>query len=358
MSSNRPGHVDVSVLVPVLNEESHICDAARAMLEQRFDGEIEFIFVDGGSRDGTRAMLEELAAADRRARVLDNPRRTTPVALNIALAASRGEVIARMDAHTIYPPDYIARGLERLRRGDAVHVSGPALPYGTGKWSRRVALALSTRLGTGGADFRRLSSGEVDVDTGFAGLWWRSTLEAHGGWDDEWRNDQDYELAARLRKAGGRMVCLPEMAAHYVPRDSLEGLARQYFRYGVYRAKTSHRHPESMRRSHVLPPGLVVALALCAVPRRRVAWPARAGALAYALSLVAVALRQAREGNRGDAAALPVVLATMHLTWGLGFMTGSLRFGPPLAALGHVAGLGRRREPARPARRSRGRRLA
>src|SRR5918996_1087913 len=154
MSSGEPGHVDVSVLVPVLNEEAHIRDAAQAMLAQRFDGEIEFIFVDGRSEDGTAAILEELAASDRRVRLLDNPRRITPVALNLALAASRGDVIARMDAHTLYPPDYIARGLDRLRRGDAEHVSGPALPYGTGKWSRRVAMALSTRLGTGGADFR------------------------------------------------------------------------------------------------------------------------------------------------------------------------------------------------------------
>ena len=347
MSSGEPGHVDVSVLVPVLNEEAHIRAAAQAMLAQRFDGEIEFIFVDGRSEDGTAAVLEELAASDRRVRLLDNPRRITPVALNLALAASRGDVIARMDAHTLYPPDYIARGLDRLRRGDAEHVSGPALPYGTGKWSRRVAMALSTRLGTGGADFRRLSEDEVDVDTGFAGLWWRSTLEAQGGWDEGWRNDQDYELAARLRKAGGRMVCLPDMAAHYVPRDSLEGLARQYFRYGFYRAKTSRRHPESMRRSHVLPPGLVLALAMGTLTRRRVAWAARAGVLAYGLSLAAVALRQAREGDGRDAAALPLVLATMHLTWGLGFLAGSLRFGPPLAALGHVAGVNLRARPPR-----------
>src|SRR3954466_10760009 len=97
--------VEVSVLVPVLNEERHIREAADTMRAQSFDGEIEFVFIDGGSSDRTRAILEELAAEDPRVRVLDNPRKVTPVALNIGLGAAGGEVIARMDAHTHYPPD-------------------------------------------------------------------------------------------------------------------------------------------------------------------------------------------------------------------------------------------------------------
>ena len=126
-----------------------------------------------------------------------------------------------MDAHTHYPPDYLASGLERLRRGGVAHVSGPQIPKGEGRWSRRVALALSSRLGTGEADFRHMSDDEIEVDSGFTGMWLRSTLERHGGWDEDWPNDQDTELAARIRGDGGRIVCLPGMAAEYVPRDSL-----------------------------------------------------------------------------------------------------------------------------------------
>ena len=129
---------------------------------------------------------------------------------------------------------------------------------GEGRWSRRVALALTTRLGTGGASFRHAADAEFEVDSGFTGLWWRETLERHGGWDEEWLNDQDFELAARIRKAGGTIVCVPAMAAGYIPRDGLGALARQYHRYGFYRVKTSLRHPESLRRSHVLAPGLVL----------------------------------------------------------------------------------------------------
>lgn len=328
----------VSVLVPVLNEERHIRAAVRAMQEQRLDGELELIFVDGRSEDATRTILEELAAGDARIKVLDGPRQSTPAQLNAGLRAARGEFVARMDAHTHYPPDYLAHGIERLQRGDVEHVSGPQLPEGEGDWSRRVALALSTRLGIGGATFRRGGGDEIEVDTGFTGVWRRSTLERHGGWDEGWPTNQDAELAARIRAAGGRLVCVSEMAARYVPRDSLKSLARQYWRYGTYRAKTSRRHPESMRRSHVLAPGLTLALVLSpllpGVLRRAVV-------AAYASALAASAASTVRRAPAGDAAWVAPILALMHLSWGLGFLRGSLSFGPPLEALARLAGLRR-----------------
>jgi succinoglycan biosynthesis protein ExoA len=322
--------VDVSVLIPVRDEAAVIRDVARAMLAQQFDGSIEFLFVDGRSEDGTRAILRELAAGDPRVRVLDNPARRTPHALNLALRAARGRVIARMDAHTRYPPDYLARGVERLERGGVDSVSGPAIAAGDGPWSRRVALALATRLGTGGADWRHAAAAEFEVESGFAGLWWRETLERHGGWDEEWVNDQDSELAARIRKAGGTIVCVPAMAAAYLPRDSLPALAEQYHRYGFYRVKTALRHPETMRRSHVLAPGLVLAAAAAvAGPLRR---PARAGLVAYAGVVAAESARSART----DAPAVAAVFATMHLAWGVGFLRGCATLGVPWRALSGV----------------------
>src|SRR3954471_8229175 len=143
--------VDVSVLTPVLNEEAHIRETVASMVRQEFDGEIEFLFIDGRSTDRTRAILEELAAADPRIRVLDNPDRTTAYALNIGLAASRGSYVARMDGHTSYPPDYLALGVERLKRGDVVWVAGPQIPRGDGMWSRRVTMALETGLASIGS---------------------------------------------------------------------------------------------------------------------------------------------------------------------------------------------------------------
>lgn len=334
--------VDVSVLIPVLNEEDHLRAAAAEMLAQEFDGTIEFLFIDGRSEDGTRSILEQLADADDRVVVLDNPARATPQALNVGLRRARGEFIARMDAHTLYPRRYLAAGVARLRRGGADWVSGPQLAVGVTPGSRRVALALSSRLGTGGARFRHAMDGEIEVDTGFTGIWQRSTLEAHGGWDEDWPNDQDFELAARIRKAGGRIVCIPELAASYIPRDTLSALGRQYFRYGVYRVKTARRHPESMRASHVLTPGLAVTLTTALLGPRMLRPSARLAAGVYAAALVSAAARAGLAGDVRDASALPAVLATMHVSNGFGFLFGCWRYGVPLAGLSRATGLGGR----------------
>lgn len=330
------------MLVPVLDEEANIRQTVAAMQAQRVDGQVEFLFLDGGSRDATRAILEELANRDPRIRVLDNPGRRTPNALNIGLRHARGEFIARMDAHTFYPPEYIAKGIERLRRGDIAWVSGAQRPRGRGTWSRRVALATTTWLGTGGARFRNGSDREIEVETGFTGVWRRATLEAHGGWDEGWPTNQDSELAARVRKAGERILCLPELDAYYVPRDSLPALARQYFRYGCYREKTSRRHPESMRPAHLLSPGLALTLIAAALAPGAIRRGARSGLLAYALAVATVSGRARTSADRAsDAATLPAVFAVMHVSWGLGYLTGCVRFGPPLAGMVHLLRRGR-----------------
>jgi glycosyltransferase involved in cell wall biosynthesis len=344
--------VAASVLVPVLDEEEHIREAVDAMRAQELDGEIEFLFMDGGSRDGTRAILEELAAEDSRIRVFDNPGRTTPYALNVGLANARGEYVVRMDAHAFYPPRYVAAGIERLQKGDVEWVSGPAIPRAGGAWSRRVVLALNSGPATIGSrkwhpDAQEGGSGEVELDTGvFAGVWRRSTLERYGGWDTGWPINQDSELAARVLADGGRIVMLPEMGAEYVPRDSLGGLWKQYWRYGFYRGKTSRRHPHSLRRSHLLAPGLATAVAGSVIGPRLTRVPARAALASYVAALVVASARAAQPGAERDAAALPVVFFTMHMSFAVGFMWSAVRFGPPLGALAHLAGLG----PGRAAR--------
>lgn len=327
----------VSVLTPVLNEERHIAATVESMRAQRFDGEIEFIFADGGSTDRTRELLEAFAAEDPRIRVLENPARQIAAGLNVALRAATAPVVARMDAHTIYPPDYLALGVERLRRGDVVWASGPQLPLGTDRGSRAAALALRSRLGTGGASFRHEASQETEALTGFTGVLDKYTVERLGGWDLGWPVNQDSELGARIAEAGGRMVVLPAMAAQYIPRSSLKALSCQYRRYGFYRAKTSRRHPVSMRTSHLLPPAIVVTIAATVVAPRPLRTAARGVLAAYAALLAGAGAAAAKEGEAVDAAGVPGVLAVMHLSWGAGFLAGCVRWGPPTAALRRLA---------------------
>ncbi|MEJ7785777.1 MAG: glycosyltransferase family 2 protein [Solirubrobacteraceae bacterium] len=323
----------ISVLVPVLNEAATIREVLGSMRAQRVSGEVELLCIDGGSGDRTRAILEQVAREDQRVRVLDNPAREVTPALNIGLSAARGEYVARMDAHTVYPDGYLQRGIERLRKGDVDWVAGPQVARGTGTWSQRVELALGSRLGVGGASFRRVPATEFDADAGFTGVWRRETLEAHGGWDEDWSVNEDGELAARILAAGGRIVCVPELAAEYAPRDSPSALARQYWRYGQYRAKTTGRHPESMRRSHLVPPALLVCLAVGLMPGR-LGRTARLGLVAYAAALLGAGAASAgRARSRDDAAYVPLLLATMHFAWAAGFVVGSARFGAPTRAL-------------------------
>lgn len=337
-----PASPDVSVIVPVLNEAAVIERTAAAMKGQRLNGTVELLFLDGGSDDGTRELLERLAAEDDSIRILDNPSGRIPAGLNIGLREASGEFVARMDAHTTYPPGYLATGVDRLRRGDVDWVSGPQLAEGTNAWSESVALALSVWLGVGGARFRFPQDREIDVDTGYTGVWRRSTLETLGGWDEEWLVNEDSELAARVRERGGRIVCVPEMAARYAPRTSVIGLARQYWTYGQFRAKTSGQHPESMRRSNLLPPALTAAAAAGVIAPRPLARLARGLLAAYGLCLIGESARQALRGHSREAALLPATLATMHFSWGAGFLVGCVKFGPPVEAIGGAVGVGKR----------------
>jgi glycosyltransferase involved in cell wall biosynthesis len=334
------GELRASVVVPVLNEAEFIEGSVGAILEQSLDGEFEILLIDGGSTDGTAEILERMAGEHSAIRVLSNPARLIPNALNIGLRRARGEYIARMDAHTYYPPDYIATAVARFEAGDVACVSGPQEPYGEDEWSRRIALALHSRLGIGGASFRNPTR-EIEVDTAFTGVWRRSMLLELGGWDEDWPINEDAELAARIRARGGRYVSVPAMAAKYVPRRSLRALGLQYWRYGQYRAKTAGRHPNALRRSHLLPPA-VAATALAAPLPGRVGRLARRGLLVYGAALAAGSAHVAAgaDARARDVAWLPAVFAVMHLSWGAGFWMGTFRFGPPIAALARLLGRG------------------
>lgn len=334
-----------SILVPVFNEERYVEQSVAAMRRQCFPGRVELVFADGGSTDRTREILESLAIEDPRIRVFDNPNRSVSSGLNVALRHARGCWIARMDAHTAYPDDYLALGVERLKKNGTRWVSGPQTPHGDGRVSRAVALALGSFLGRGRSRKwgRKESAGgpEYELDSGvFAGVWAHSTLLEYGGWDERWPRNSDSEMAGRFLARGERLVCIPRMAGAYVPRDSLRGLWRQYCGYGEYRFKTAIRHPHTLRRSHLLAPAVVLdaALTVCAPPRARRA--PLAGLCVYGGVLVAAGIQALPEAKqRGDAALVPLVLGIMHLAHGVGALRSTVRHGFLVAALAFVAGL-------------------
>jgi len=341
-----PAEIGCSVLVPVYNEEHHIVQSVAAMRRQRFDRTIEFIFADGRSTDRTREILETMALEDPRIRVFDNLNRSVSSGLNVALRHARGKWIARMDAHTEYPPDYIALGAARLQAEGTRWVSGPQTPRGVNRVSRAVALALGSPLGRGGSRKWGREGGteaaeEFELDAGvFAGVWERSTLMSYGGWDEDWPRNSDSEMAGRFLAAGERLVCLPAMSASYVPRGTLKGLWRQYLDYGEYRFKTALRHPHTLRRSHLLAPALVADLALATAAPRPIRHAARAGLGLYGVLILSAGVSSLRRPSKpSDAALVPVVLTLMHLGHGAGAWRSAIRHGVPYRALAAAAGM-------------------
>jgi succinoglycan biosynthesis protein ExoA len=325
----------VSVIVPARNEQAHIGGCVRSIADQDVDGGLEVIVADGRSSDRTA----ELAAAAG-ATVVANPTGRTPDGLNAALAAARGEVVVRFDAHARMPPGYVTACVRALaEEPGAVNVGGWRQVEPTGPWGRATAAALASPLGIGNPRIWRRPSPDAtraDVDTVPLGCWPARPLVALGGWDERFVRNQDFELNHRLRRAGGRVVFDPQVWSVYRPRESLRAIATQYWQYGWFKALMLRTAPDSLRPRQLAPVGLLLAAAAAALPVRA----ARAGRTAlavYACGLVAVGVRS------GAGWRTPVVFATVHLAWGGGLTAGLVRLAAPrlvAACRAGVAGSG------------------
>lgn len=312
----------VSVVVPVRDAATTIGRTMDAVLSQ--DGVDEVVLAVAPSRDGTAEVVADIASRDPRVRVVDNPAGSTPAALNRAVAASTGDVVVRVDAHAVLPAGYVAAAVRLLSESGAANVGGRQVPTADDGFAAAVAAAMTSPVGSGGAAYR--GAGEVrDVDTVYLGVFDRAALDAVGGFDETMLRNQDAELNERLRRAGHRVVLDPDLAVAYAPRDTLRGLARQYFEYGRYRRRTVALHPGSMAPRQAAPALLVGVLSLVlgrGLVRRRAGLATTVlGGYAGAL-LVAGAV-----ADRRRPFAVAAALATMHLAWGVGFLLGPPRDG-------------------------------
>jgi glycosyltransferase involved in cell wall biosynthesis len=321
----------VTVILPIRNEARRIRDCLRAVLAQDYPADRwEALIVDGCSTDGTRAIVAELAAGDGRLRLLDNPAGIAPTAMNVGVAAARGEIIVRVDGHTVIAPDYVRQCVAALERTGAVNAGGPMRPAAAGYWGRAVALATCSPFGVGGGAFHDATIERDDVDTVYLGAFRRAALLAVGGYDEELVRNQDDELNYRLRAAGGRIALTPAIRSTYEPRGSLAALWRQYWQYGFWKARVVQKHPASLQPRHAAPP--LFALAVLGVAalrlrggRGRHLWLALAGPwLAGALVFAARAARS--RDDRSLLPALPVAFATLHLSYGFGALWGVVRW--------------------------------
>ncbi len=323
----------ISIIIPCRNEKSHICKFLDSLLAQDLDPhwELEILVADGLSDDGTRDLLRQYSRRMPAVRLIDNPGRIVSTGLNAAIDAASGEIVIRMDAHTIYARDYIRQCVEVLRASGADNVGGPWVAEGHGIVGQAIAAAFRSPFCTGGGKAHDPSY-EGEVDTVYLGCWRRSVFDRIGMFDPDLVRNQDDELNFRLRRLGGRIWQSPRIKSSYAPRSSLAALFRQYLQYGFWKVAVIRKHRALASWRHAGPAlfvaSILTGLALAALTELlrmpALAWMAAAAvgaALAiYALACCVAATTFARRLNIRSLLLLPLVIGIYHVAYGLGFL--------------------------------------
>jgi hypothetical protein len=324
-----PATFDISVIVPVLDEAGSIAACLDSILEQEIGAlTIEVLVADGGSTDGTREIIEARARRDPRVRLIENPGRRVSPALNAGLAASRGRIIARMDAHALYAPDYLRESVRLLESSGAAAVGGIQVPApgGTGRMAMAIAAFQEGRLGLGGGRHRRPGY-EGPAETLWLGTFRRETVETVGLFDAALFRSEDNDFFQRVRAAGGRLLASASIRARYVCRPTLRGLVRQCQVTGSEIFPTLRRNPRALAARHLVPGAALVAgvmlLALTLFTRggAPLALLAAAGGI-YAALVLAAAAGAARRHGMAILPALLVVFPAAHLAYAAGTLAG------------------------------------
>lgn len=326
----------VSVVIPCLNEERFIGKALHNLANQYEPDRYEIIIVDGLSQDRTREVIAEFCRQrpDVSIKLIDNPARRIPAALNLGIRAAKGDIIARLDAHAVASPGYIRRSVEVLRQKGVGVVGMPCqvCPGADTLTAKAIATAVSHPFGIGDAKYRlgRESSSQEAVDTVAFACFRKELWSELGGFDEGLAANEDYEFNYRVRRHG--QAVLLDQAEHcdYFARATLGDLARQYWRYGRWKARMIRSHPSSIKLRQVVAP---IFAASTVVLLAGGSWFAPAWwllAIEWAAYLALALFFAARLAVRSDAGIrllllMPVIFVIIHLTWGFGFLAGTIK---------------------------------
>ena len=317
----------VSVIMPIRNEAEHIGRCLDAVLAQDYPADrLDLILVDGVSEDRTCEIVEGYIQHHPNIRLLSNPQRIVPTALNKGIRAARGDIIVRVDGHTVIAPNYVRQCVAALQRTGADNVGGRMDAESPGLFGEASALATSSPFGVGSARFH-YSHKEEWVDTVYMGAYRREVFDRIGLFDEEMVRDQDDEFNYRLRAHGGRVLLCPQIRSRYTNRSSPRTLWRQYSEYGYWKVRVLQKHPRQMSWRQFVPPAFVAALlGALGLAAFGILWPLALIAGSYlAANLTASLWMAVRSGSR-YLVALPVAFAILHTSYGTGFLIGLIRF--------------------------------
>ena len=270
----------VSVIMPCREEEKYLARALTSILANDYPRDrMEVLVVDGMSTDGTREIIAAFARKNPCIRLLDNPKRIVPTAMNIGIAQARGEVIVRVDAHSTYPPDYISSLVAWQEKTGADNVGGSwrIRPGGDTSMARAIALGLAHPFGVGNAYYRIGVSAPRWVDTVPFGCYRREVFSRHGLFDEDQVRTEDDEFNLRLRKKGGRTLLVPEITIDYYARDRLPQVWRMYYQYGYFKPLVARKLGLVLGLRQFVPSLLVLVSWGCPGGRLVAAAPGKAG---------------------------------------------------------------------------------
>ena len=308
----------VSVVLPILNEERYLKGSIAAILAQEYPGPLEVILALGPSKDRTNDIAATIRDQDARVVLVENPSGRTAAALNKAIAASLYSIICRIDGHAEIATTYIANAVRVMGETAAVNVGGIMAATGVGAFERAVATAMRSPLGVGAARFH-VGGNSGPADTVYLGVFNKDALLAVGGYDERFTRAQDWELNFRLRQAGGTIWFDPELVVTYRPRPNLSALAKQYFEYGRWRRAVSRNHKGTINFRYLAPP---ITLAITALSLVLGIFVDPFYFLPAGLYLLGNLIGSFVIGkDLREKISLPAILATMHFSWGFGFLT-------------------------------------
>ncbi|TRZ54433.1 MAG: glycosyltransferase family 2 protein [Streptomycetaceae bacterium] len=320
--SPRP---EFSVILPVRDEALHLADAVNAILSQDFHGLLEVVLAIGPSHDGTEEIAKALTLADTRVVIVANPSGRTAAGLNLAIKKSQYSNIVRVDGHSEIPQNYLSLVLKILSETGAVNVGGVMAASGKNLFERSVARAMRSPLGVGASRFHT-GGLAASVDTVYLGAFRKEALLAVGGFDERFTRAQDWELNFRLRAAGGLIYFDPRLVVTYRPRASVSALARQYFEYGRWRRVVTRRHEGTINYRYLAPPFTVIVTLISIILGIAISTIFLLPALVYGIFILLASYVIGK--SLGEVMCLPLILLTMHMCWGTGFLTSPKSLAP------------------------------
>ncbi len=315
----------ISIILPVLNEADHLEKSLRSILSQDYLGDIEIILAIGPSHDGTEKIAQALADKDSRIVLVENPSGRTASALNIAIAATKYSIVVRVDGHSQIPNNYLSLVSKIIEETGAVNVGGVMDAQGRTLFERGVARAMKSALGVGASRFHT-GGAAGEVDTVYLGAFRKEALLAAGGFDERFTRAQDWELNHRLRNAGGKIYFDPRLVVTYRPRSTVLALAKQYFNYGRWRRVVSRTHQGTINYRYLAPPIAVLGSSLSILMSLFFSTIFIVPLAIYLSFILLASFRIAR--SIGEIICMPLILLTMHISWGIGFITSPKSLAP------------------------------